>query len=293
LGEGVTGLYLRFADYQMTDGRILELPVGGHTTSERRFYEQGIYFIRGSGYTILQQEGEPQRRLEWRAGDLVSIPLNVRHQHFSAGEEPARMLIVTSFPLLLNVMANENFIAKDSFIFNDRYDGSPGYFEPAVKGDDFEVTTNFVQDILHTETLPADHRGEGNRNVSWLMAGNTMLSLHISEMPPKMYKKAHRHSSDAFILMLSGEGFSLTWAEGAFDKKKRVDWKAGTLFVPPTYWYHQHFNTGSTPTRYLAINAPALVTNIGLRFSDQLEVDIEEVRSEWKEELEKTSRKQR
>jgi gentisate 1,2-dioxygenase len=292
MGEGVTGLYLRFADYQMTDGRILEIPVGGQTTSERRFYEQGIYFISGRGYTILQQEGKPEQRLEWRTGDLVSIPLNVRHQHFSAGDEPARMLIVTSFPLVLNVMANEDFISKDSFIFNDRYDGSADYFIPVEIDDNFEVPTNFVQDILHTETLPADNRGEGNRTVSWLMAGNTMLSLHISEMPPKMYKKAHRHSSDAFILMLSGEGFSLTWAEGAFHKKKRVDWKAGTLFVPPTYWYHQHFNTGTTPTRYLAINAPVFVTNIGLRFSDQLEVDEEEVRAEWNMELEKAASEQ-
>jgi gentisate 1,2-dioxygenase len=125
------------------------------------------------------------------------------------------------------------------------------------------------------------------------MAGNSMLGMHISEMPPKMYKKAHRHASDAFILFLSGEGFSLTWPEGAYYKRTRIDWKAGTLFVPPTYWYHQHLNTGSTPARYLAINTPTLVNNLGLYFKDQLEVDIEEVRQEWKKALEETSGRQR
>jgi gentisate 1,2-dioxygenase len=289
MGEGVTGLYLRFADYQMSDGRILEIPVGGHTTSERRLYEQGIYFLSGSGYTLLQQEGKPQQRLEWRTGDLVSIPLNVHHQHFSTGDIPARMLIVTSFPLLLNVMASEAFIADNSFAFMDRYDGTPDYFA-RVESDDPLVTTNFVEDIRHTETLPLDYRGKGSESVAWLMAANSMLRLHISEMPAKMYKKAHRHSSDAFILILSGEGFSVTWAEGAYDKRKRIDWKAGTLFVPPTYWYHQHLNTGSTPARYLAINAHTLVSNIGLRFSDQLEVDIEEVKVEWEKALENTAR---
>lgn len=286
MGEGVTGLYPRFADYQMTDGRILEIPAGGQTTSERRLYEQGIYLISGSGYTVLQQEGIPQQRVEWRAGDLISIPLNVRHQHFSTGMAPARMLIVTSFPLLLNVTNNEAFIADNPFAFTDRYDGSPDYFERVENNDDHLVTSNFVEDIRHTETLPFDYRGKGNEAVAWLMAANTMLGLHISEMPPKMYKKAHRHSSDAFILMLSGEGFSLTWAEGAYDKRRRVDWKAGTLFVPPTYWYHQHLNTGSSPARYLAITA-TVVANMGLRFSDQLEVDMQEVRTEWEKEMKK------
>jgi len=128
-------------------------------------------------------------------------------------------------------------------------------------------------------------RGQGNKFIKWAMAGNSMISLHVSEMPPRMYKKAHRHSSDAFILLLSGQGYSLTWPEGNYHKRHRVDWQAGTLFVPPTYWYHQHLNSGSTPARYLAINVPDLVTNLGLRFSDQLEVDLEEIKDEWKEEL--------
>jgi gentisate 1,2-dioxygenase len=107
-----------------------------------------------------------------------------------------------------------------------------------------------------------------------------------------MYKKAHRHSSDAFILLLSGEGFSLTWPEGAYHKRRRVDWRAGTLFVPPTYWYHQHLNTGSTPARYLAINSPTVIRNIGLRFKDQLDVDVEGIEEEWQRELAKQAARQ-
>jgi uncharacterized RmlC-like cupin family protein len=292
LGAGVTGLYLRFADYQITDGRSIEIPARGNTISQRYLYEQGIYFLTGSGYTILQQEGEQEQRVEWQQGDLFSVPLNVRHQHFNTGNEPARMLVVSSFPLVLNVVGSEEFIADNPFAFTDRYDGAADYFDRADQLDDLAVSTNFVKDVLHHETRLWEYSGKGNETMRWLMAGNSMLGLHVSEMPPSSYKKAHRHSSDAFILLLSGTGFSLTWPEGAFQDHARVDWKAGTLFVPPMYWYHQHLNTGSMPARYLAINTPSFVRNIGLRFSDQLEVDIEEVRNEWQKALEKTSREQ-
>lgn len=293
LGTGVTGLYLRFADYQITDGRIIEIPARGNTVSQRHLYEQGIYFLTGNGYTILQQEGEQEQRVEWQQGDLFSVPLNVRHQHFNTGDEPARMLVVSSFPLVLNVVGSEEFIAGNPFAFTDRYDGAADYFERTNQLDGLTASTNFVKGVRQTETRLWEYSGEGNETMRWLMAGNSMLSLHVSEMPPSSYKKAHRHSSDAFILFLSGTGFSLAWPEAAFHDHARVDWNAGTLFVPPMFWYHQHLNTGSTPARYLAINVPVFVRNIGLRFSDQLEVDIEEVRNEWVKALEKASREKR
>ena len=121
----------------------------------------------------------------------------------------------------------------------------------------------------------------------WDMSGNTMIELHVSEIPPRTYKKAHRHSSDAFILLLSGEGYSLTWPEGRYEDRVGVNWHEGTIFVPPIYWYHQHLNPGEKSARYLAINAPNLVTNLGLRFEDQIESDKPQIKAEFDAAVEK------
>jgi len=287
LGEGVHGLYLRLADYQMTDGRLVEIPPQGSTVEQRHLYEKGIYIISGSGHTILQPEGRPEERVDWQAGDLFSIPLNMRHRHYNTGGQPARMLWVTSFPLMLNLLNEERFVLDNDSVFSDRYEKPGNRAEPARSTAVPEVIADFIEDVRTTATRPYDFQGRGNSTMRWLMAGNSVLAMHIVEMPPETHMKAHRHTSDAFILVLSGTGYSVTWKEGDYDDRVRVDWKPGTLFAPPTYWYHQHLNSGRIPARRLAINAPDVITNLGLDFEDQLETDKPEIIREWKEELRK------
>ena len=77
------------------------------------------------------------------------------------------------------------------------------------------------------------------------------MSGHISQVSVGTYTRAHAQGPGAHLIILDGEGYSLVWRRGG--APERYDWKTGTMFVPPNQCYQQHFNTGSIPARYLAL----------------------------------------
>ena len=78
------------------------------------------------------------------------------------------------------------------------------------------------------------------------------MSCHMSVFPARRYKKAHRHGPGRVIVIPAGEGYSILWQEG--QEKIVVPWQEASVFVPPEKWFHQHFNVGGTPARYLALH---------------------------------------
>ncbi|MEA2823865.1 MAG: hypothetical protein QOF03_347, partial [Alphaproteobacteria bacterium] len=188
------------------------------------------------------------------------IPLNCWHQHFNgSGQAPVRYVAVTNGPAVMNLYDDANFVFNTPYDFKNRFAGEPDYFTPKTEPKGFLLPTNFVPDAVNLPLISAKERGAGGGHIRFNMAKGSMSS-HISQFPVGTYKKAHAHGPSAHVIILSGEGYSLMWAEG--EEPKRYDWQVGTLIVPPNKFFHQHFNSGPTPARYLAFkHEVALIRN--------------------------------
>jgi quercetin dioxygenase-like cupin family protein len=239
----------------VNDGYVLEIAPGKNIAPQRLLFEEIIFVLEGSGSTSVWNDEKKKITFEWQAGSLFSPPANTWRQHFNAsGQKPARFLSVTTAPVLFNLFRDTDFILNNNHQFKGRFDEDPQSFSGAAesyRGRRMQVwDTNFVADV---RTLPVhrwEERGPGAASVSIELSENCLTS-HISEFPVGAYKKAHRHGPGAHVIIIGGQGYSLMWPEG--EEIKRFDWKDGSVVVPPERWFHQHFNTGAVPARYLAI----------------------------------------
>lgn len=100
-----------------------------------------------------------------------------------------------------------------------------------------------------------------NKGLWFELAGNRVLSAHLAELAPGGNSVRHRHTTEAYLYIVKGEGYSIINYEG--EAEERVDWSEGTLLCPPVWAWHQHFNTSETETaRYLAIQDTGLVRHM-------------------------------
>ena len=251
------GARAKFLDLEGTeewnDAYVCELPAKEASLVQHHLFEVIIYVLEGSGSTAIKNNGDHNwQQFEWKAGSLFALPPNIYYRHFnSSPDRPARFLAVTSAPLVMSLFHNDEFVWEDPFVFRDRYAGDEGHFSSkgvARPGRIWE--SNFVPDVASVPLEAYPERGAAGTNMK-LEIGNSTLTAHISEFPVGTYKKAHRHGPGAHVIIVSGQGYSLMWRQD--EEKRKFDWEPGSLIVPPGMWFHQHFNAGRTPARYLAI----------------------------------------
>ncbi|MGH9086557.1 MAG: hypothetical protein ACRDYZ_00305 [Acidimicrobiales bacterium] len=235
---------------------VTELPAGGATDPQRHLYEEVVYVLGGNGNTVVEDASGHQHSFEWGPRSLFGLPLNGRYRHYNAsGSAPARLASVTSLPLMLNAFHDEEFVFDNPAAFPARFGDErrfrgEGDFVGVVPGRHM-WETNFVPDLADFAMPEWQVRGEGSRNLKFVLAEATMHA-HMSEMPVGTYKKGHRHGTDFHVFTVDGHGYSLLWYEGDEDFK-RIDWRHGVVYAPADQQFHQHFNTAPHPARYLAV----------------------------------------
>ncbi len=232
------------------DCYVCEIAPGEELAEQRQLYEEMIMILSGRGSTTVWNDAGQKVSFEWQAGALFAIPVNCWHQHFNgSGEEPVRFVAVTNLPPIMNVFEEPEFIFNTPYDFSSRFSGEPDYFAPRDDVSGLLLESNFVSDAVNLPLIEAKERGAGGGHIRFNFAKSSMNG-HISQFPVGTYKKAHAHGPGAHVIILAGEGYSLMWPEG--EEPRQYPWKPGALITPPNMWYHQHFNTGDNPARYLA-----------------------------------------
>ena len=249
--RGGSGVYINHeASRTSNDCYVCEIPPGKKLAPQRQLFEEMILVLDGRGSTTVWNDEGRRITFEWKSGAMFAIPLNCWHQHFNgSGQAPARFVSVTNAPPVINLYEDVEFVFNTKHDFKNRFNGEPEYFSARGEQKGLLLVTNFVADAVNLPLISAKERGAGGGHIRFNMAKGSMNS-HISQFPIGTYKKGHAHGPGAHVIILSGQGYSLMWPEG--DEPRRYDWEVGTLIVPPNMWFHQHFNGGTTPARYLA-----------------------------------------
>lgn len=251
--EGFTGMY------------VGEIPPGAALRAEHHLYEELIYIIHGIGSTEIWSGANGKKlHFEWQEGSLFAIPLNCWHRLINGSREPVIFLAVTSAPLMIDLLHDIPFVFGCDYQFDDRFDGRADYFVPTSKrkkqGGFSNWESNFIADARGALVDPSEAKGHGVRITSFDMGGSTLVG-HIAEWPVGRYHKAHFHQGGAILLILRSQGYTLMWPQeagvrpyqaGRGDQVVKVNWREGSVFSPPTGWFHQHFNTGRKKARQLA-----------------------------------------
>jgi oxalate decarboxylase/phosphoglucose isomerase-like protein (cupin superfamily) len=248
----------------VSEARVTEILPGKSLPPLKFAFDEIVYVAEGQGICTVWQEGGAKRSFEWHKHAMFLLPRNHYHQLANArGDRRAILLHNNYLPV---AMAG----APDpELYFNTECRGGPGidaenFYSAArmVEETDARIaarrkaywTGNFFPDMRAWDKLvPFKTRGAGGKTIFINFPGSNM-SCHMSVFDAGTYKKGHRHGPSYVIVIPTGEGYSIMWPEGG--DKVVVPWREASVFVPPDNWYHQHFNIGDAPARYLALHPP-------------------------------------
>lgn len=289
----------------VSETRITEIPPGETLPPYSVGIDEVVYVLKGNGATLIEDGSGRSHSFEWNARSMFLVPAHTSRRLRNLSNEAVRLVHYTYLPLALSVVTDPDFYLRSTYKRAGELAADPhtAFGEAAnIPGGEGYRWINgqrgpgvaywygrFYPDMSGWDRLDSNSdRGAGSRTVRIQFAG-TDMSAHMSVFAPRTYKKGHRHGPGRAILIPKGEGYSLMWKEG--EEKVVVRWQEGSMFVPPNRWFHQHFNVGAVPARYLAIHPPIQLNGYSEKVvnkNDQVEYVDEDpsIRATFESELE-------
>lgn len=258
------------------------------TLGHRHTVEAVIYFLTGSGYSIVDG-----KRYDWKAGDLLCVPMFAWHRHVNDTDEPVLRIASTTGPLSMGLgqAVYEDERHPEFWTFAQEGEEMMSALVPGGVGDlerlgNIETTAG----RLYAEQITWAAREERARRESRVLVkgeelrfessamGNLcymvdprvgfyqkVLGTLMAEIPAGKRSGAHRHLYDEIDFVVSGRGKAII-----NDQEYEIGpWD--TLALPVWAW-HQFFNTGEEPLRILSISTRLAMENLGLTLTHQGEL---------------------
>jgi oxalate decarboxylase/phosphoglucose isomerase-like protein (cupin superfamily) len=258
----------------VAESRVTEIPGGGTLPPYHFAFDEVVYVADGRGLTTVTNSDGTSSTFEWQKHSLFMLPRNTTHQMSNAqGNAPARLLHYNYLPTAMSLVPDPDFFFDSNYPTRLPGDEDKGFYSEAkvIQMNESRMAYwlgNFFPDMRAWDRLaPFRGRGAGG-HVVWIRFPGSAMTNHMSVFPSRTYKKGHRHGPGVMIVIPSGEGYSVMWPEGG--EKVIVPWHEGSVFVPPNQWYHQHFNLGGEPARYLAFHSPRSVDAENSRIDETL-----------------------
>ncbi len=224
---------------------FVHLDPGGANGGHGHQNEAAFYIISGVGYEI--HDGQ---RYDWKAGDLVAVHNDSKHQHFNASAtEPAVAIVVKAKALFMFLGLTQQ--GRGTTI----PDGHEHDFGP--RQDWSQLWSPGVQSKRKTVAGAGEPwRATPDGRIKWLANRNMDVRLFtvdvwLQEIAAGSSSSRHWHMADEIFYVLEGAGHTLEWqVEADIDDRyyarvakqpRRSEWKAGDVVYVPQNTVHQLF----------------------------------------------------
>lgn len=275
-----------------------EMEFSGMKLGHRHTVEAVIYILKGRGHSVIDGQKYP-----WEAGDLICVPVFAWHLHRNESDDELLYLAATTGPLsmAMGIALYEEERYPEYWVFaqkgeeamktlipggaevpqGGRVELDPGRWRPGQSDGGRSPAELYFEQLAYAQGEEKRRRagkvlvkgkdlGFGSTPMGRVAyAVDPRLGFHVkllstlfAEIPPGRHSGAHRHIYEETDYILSGEGYSII-------EDQRYEWKKGDTLVIPVFAWHQHFNTGREPARFLVHSSRVAMESTGYIHTQQ------------------------